>query len=402
VADFQRDNLSAYLEESFPAEKENLKKLFLQMDKFYRQFDRYLAWHLPAWLNMLLSFFCCPEVIRITGLAAEEYLKKYIRDRRLRAIISGLWGFLGLPPQRLSAFYYLVVFREYFSRPTSYIRGGFKEFFSALAQGIQESGSEVLFNKTVKKISTDKNRVKAVVLESGEEFFAKAVVSNANAIDTLCSMVDAPATAGHYLREISTLEKSISAFQVYLGLDIPAKKLGMDQALFIVNNSYGHNESFQSSLKGDYGACGFNLVDHSQSDPGLVPEGKGSLMIMALDSFAPWRGLSGPAYKEKKEEAARRLIQRAEKLLPGLSAHIEVMEIATPKTMQRYTLSPEGAIYGFAHTAGQSGINRFNPKTRIKGLFLAGAWTQPGAGVHGCFESGINTAELVLNYLRHA
>jgi phytoene dehydrogenase-like protein len=67
--------------------------------------------------------------------------------------------------------------------------------------------------------------------------------------------------------------------------------------------------------------------------------------------------------------------------------------------MYRYTLTPEGAIYGFSHTIMQSGIFRLDQKTRIKGLFLAGAWTRPGAGVHACFISGIDAAELTFKYL---
>jgi prolycopene isomerase len=76
------------------------------------------------------------------------------------------------------------------------------------------------------------------------------------------------------------------------------------------------------------------------------------------------------------------------------------MEVATPRTMHRYTLSPEGAIYGFSQTVNQAALMRLSQETRIKGLFLAGAWTRPGGGVHGCFISGIEAAELALKFLR--
>jgi len=141
------------------------------------------------------------------------------------------------------------------------------------------------------------------------------------------------------------------------------------------------------------------VVDHSQIDPSLVPEGKGSLLIMVLDNYANWGSLNEDAYKEKKVSVATTLISRAEHYLPGLSGCIEVMEVATPCTMLRYGSSPEGAIYGFAHSVNQSGIKRLSQKTLVKGLFLAGAWTMPGAGVHGCFVSGSDAAALVLKYL---
>jgi prolycopene isomerase len=121
---------------------------------------------------------------------------------------------------------------------------------------------------------------------------------------------------------------------------------------------------------------------------------------MTLDSYASWKGLSPQEYKAKKEMIARGLIKRCEKYLPGISSNIEVMEIATPMTMERYGSSPEGAIYGFAQTPEQSGLRRPGYDTQVKGLYLTGGWVQPGAGVHACFVSGVDAADLVLKYLK--
>ena len=41
------------------------------------------------------------------------------------------------------------------------------------------------------------------------------------------------------------------------------------------------------------------------------------------------------------------LIQKAEKVIPELKGHIVVQDAATPKTLERYTLMPEGALYSF-------------------------------------------------------
>jgi len=69
-----------------------------------------------------------------------------------------------------------------------------------------------------------------------------------------------------------------------------------------------------------------------------------------------------------------------------LSERIVVRDAATPKTFERYTSMPEGAIYAFDQS-----IETRRPffKTPIKGLYLVGASTFPGGGVEAVVISGI-------------
>ena len=75
---------------------------------------------------------------------------------------------------------------------------------------------------------------------------------------------------------------------------------------------------------------------------------------------------------------------------PGLSDHIEVMEIGSPLTNMFYTKNPQGAIYGFDRD-----IPHLESKTPIKGLYLASAWSH-GGGYTPVMMAGRETARLVL------
>lgn len=389
-----------YLQESFSAQSQNIKKLFEEFNCFYREFDHFCNSPLPRWFKFAASPLLYRRIIRATSLTVEKFISAYVGDQSLKGLIGEMWRYLGLPPSRLSAFYFLIVFRGYCCQPTAYIQGGFGRLFEAMVSRIKSNGGEVFFNTAVKGIVTEgSKKVKVVLTDKGERFQTRSVVSNANAPDTLFNLVDDVKVAGYARRHLSGWEKSVSALQVYVGLRVPARQLGMNHFMLSVNTSYDHDQNYQYALYGDYQRCPFTVVDHSQIDPSLVPEGKGSLLIMVLDNYANWGSLNEDAYKEKKVSVATTLISRAEHYLPGLSGCIEVMEVATPCTMERYGSSPEGAIYGFAHSVNQSGINRLSQKTLVKGLFLAGAWTMPGAGVHGCFVSGSDAAALVLHYL---
>lgn len=401
VVDFNRDNFVNFLKQNFPQEKKGITRLFGELDKFYKQFDSFTGSKLPTWLQLAISPLAYPDIIRTSCLTIEQFINPYIKDIKLKAIITSIWGFVGLPPARLSALYFLIVFRGYYYNPTTYIRGGFSRLFQTMVEKIEETGSRVRFNTAVEKIiSKEEKGLKAVITNEQEEFKARVIISNANAIDTLTGLLDNAVLKEKYAKKLTGYEKSISAFQVYLGLGIPAKTLGMNQAIFLIGTTYNHDDSFRYSHNGEYDRCLLSVVDHAQADPTLVPAGKGSLLIFTLDNYANWQNLKPEEYKAKKIAVANRLISRAEKYLPGLTQCIEVMEIATPRTMARYGTSPEGAIYGFAHTVAQAGINRLAQETAIKGLFLAGGWTRPGAGVHACFISGIEAAKLALKYLK--
>ncbi|MFA6350658.1 MAG: NAD(P)/FAD-dependent oxidoreductase [Candidatus Omnitrophota bacterium] len=400
VADFDLSDYARTLKTGFAQESRGIDSLFRQIHAFSGQFKWFINSDLPYWLKLILSPIISPMIIKLSLCTAESVIKKHIKNEKLYGILTDVWKFAGLSPSRLSALYFFIIFNGYYNNRTTYIKGGMVKLFENMINEIRTNGSEVKFNTTVEKITTINGIiVKGVVTDKGEEFFAKTVISNASGINTLAGMIDNEPLKNVLRPRLEAMEKSISATQVYLGLNTPAKALGMDHFMLSVNLDYNHDRNFAYCQNGDYRNCSLAIVDHAQLDPGLAPEGKGTLLIMALDSFSNWEGLSADEYLRKKSEAGNILIQRAEKLLPGLTGHIEIMEVATPKTMERYTLSPRGAIYGFAQTVAQSGINRLSQNTDIKGLFLAGAWTQPGGGVHACFLSGDDAAGEALNFL---
>jgi len=65
--------------------------------------------------------------------------------------------------------------------------------------------------------------------------------------------------------------------------------------------------------------------------------------------------------------------------------------------MYKYAQTKNGAPYGWTFSPSQIGVNRFQPRTPIKNVLLAGHWTTPGAGVAGVAMSGANTAQIALN-----
>ena len=75
-------------------------------------------------------------------------------------------------------------------------------------------------------------------------------------------------------------------------------------------------------------------------------------------------------------------------MLPGLSEHLTVSFMTTPQDFQDTLLSYKGAAFGLEPLLLQSAW--FRPHNRsedIKGLFMVGASTHPGAGIPGVLMS---------------
>ena len=120
----------------------------------------------------------------------------------------------------------------------------------------------------------------------------------------------------------------------------------------------------------------------------MAPKGKSVAILCVADHFSAWKELNEEEYKRKKDDAARLLLGRLEELFPGILDAIAWYEVGTPKTIQKYTLNPEGAIYGFAQLPTQAGIFRLSNRSPIKNLYYASAWTNPGGGFTGAIMSG--------------
>jgi len=63
-----------------------------------------------------------------------------------------------------------------------------------------------------------------------------------------------------------------------------------------------------------------------------------------------------------------------------------VLDAATPRTLEAWTGTPEGALYGFDQS-----VNGRRPHFRspVRGLYFAGASTYPGAGIESVIISGM-------------
>jgi len=335
----------------------------------------------------------------------EDLLNDYVKAPGLKDALSGLWGYYGLPPSQLSAFYYAVATGGYLKNGSYYIKQRSQDLSNALAEVIVKSGGKILYGKQVSKILVEENTVRGIELSDGSSFPAKAVVSNASAIATFRDMLPQGAVPAHYLAKLKTYKPSISSFIVWLGLNQDIKdRVGAYSTH--VSSGMGVEKGYQACLKGDVENGPFGVAVYDKAFNGYSAAGSSTMMLIFLCGYEPWKKFeedykngNKEAYNYKKERWADILISRTEdKVLPGLSSMIEVREAATPLTNWRFTGNTEGAIYGFEQSLNNAYMNRISNETPVKGLYLAGAWGNPGGGYEGVLRSGETTFQMLMEY----
>jgi prolycopene isomerase len=382
--------------EYFPSEKEGLHKLFNKMSSIFHDANRFFNSKTPWIFEKLIFPIKYRNLFFHTNKTYEFMLNKYLKDKKIKAIISQLWMYLGLPPTKLAAFYYSCAWHDYFANGGFYPCGGSSCLSEALATVIKENKGDLIFNNEVKEIIVENNEAKGVKTKKGEYFQSKVIVSNIDVRKTFFNLMRESNILQDIRNEIIDMEPSISMLKVYLGIDPSIKKVNSIDYEIFVNPDYNIDNQYKACLNNDVLNALFTITLYFNLDiQNKYIEYNPTMSIMMPSGYDFWSNLTKREYDIKKEELANILINKAEKIIPGLSNFIKIVEVATPITMEKYTGTYKGAVYGWSQKLSQSGIKRLSQKTKIDNLYLASAWTYPGGGIVGVSYAGEQVARKI-------
>ena len=390
------------LSETFPAEKEGISRFvrdLIALAEGVDNFDRYR--HSPLKLLASLPY---TALWRVRNRTLAELLDGYVKNPEAREALVALWVYYGLPPSKLSAFYFAVATGGFLREGAYYLKPRSHSLSNALTDTIEAAGGKVHFRTAVDRVVLQDGVVAGIVLEDGTEIPAKIVVSNANAPDTFERMLPQGVLSPDYKEKLSTYRPSLSSFIVWLGLNQDVTKITRAYNTHVASGR-GAEAEYKSCLEGevDRGPFGVTLFDNLYE--GYSEPGTSTVQIIFLSGYGPWRQFEADykagrkdAYLEQKRKWSEILIQRAEKaVVPGLSSMIEVEEAATPLTNWRYTRNTEGAIYGFEQTTNNAFFSRIQNRTPVGGLYLASAWGFPGGGYGGVLVGGQQASQNIID-----
>jgi prolycopene isomerase len=286
---------------------------------------------------------------------------------------------------------------DYQAPPT----GGSVSFVKFLLERARSAGAELVLRNGAARILVEGGKACGVVLQDGKTLRARHVLANCDALTVFEKLLPPGLVPSKYLEKFQKAELYGSAVSLSLGLSIDPRALGLNEEMISLNKDGITPEQHSST---DPTTTGLTVLAPSIRDPTLAPPGKGTLTIYSTGDIRygdRWKtepgDVRGPAYEAFKDAHAQVMIDRVERAVaPGLSKHIEVLDVATPVTHLRYTGNKDGTIMGQVANKKNMQLGVSGHQTPVENLYLSSHWAEYGGGVPIAVKAAANTALFVM------
>ncbi|MCP2731942.1 carotene isomerase [Symplocastrum sp. BBK-W-15] len=378
------------LSDRFPQEKKGIRKFY---DECWAVFNCLNVMDLLSLeeLGYLMRVFfqhplACLGLVKYLPQNAGDIARKYITDPELLKFIDmECYCWSVVPADKTPMINAGMVFSDRHFGGINYPKGGVGQIAQKLVEGLEKAGGEIKYKARVTKIIIENGKAVGVQLATGEEYRAKRIISNATRWDTFEKLLPPEAMPASEKKWQTRYQKSPSFLSLHLGVKADVLPVGTE-CHHILLEDWDKMQDSQGTI--------FVSIP-TLLDPDLAPEGHHIIHTFTPSWIEEWQGLSPREYHDKKEEAAEYLIERLEKIFPGLIEGLDYQEVGTPRTHRRF-LGREDGTYGPIPQRKLMGLlgMPFN-RTAIPGLYCVGDSTFPGQGLNAVAFSGFACAHRV-------
>ncbi len=276
------------------------------------------------------------------------------------------------------------------NRDGGYPVGGSLEFARAIERRYLDLGGEIHYRSRVERILVENDpagpgdRVVGVRLADGSEHRTDIVISAADGHATIFDMLK-----GKYVNDkVRGYYENLPVYPSWIQVSLGVARDLSDQATIV---GYALDEPID--IAGERVA--HISFRHFCQDPTMAPPGKSAVITMFMSDHSYWKELykEPERYEAEKKAIALKVIAQLERRLPGISEQIEVVDVSTPITVERYTGNWQGSGEGWMITTDimqkmVMGKGMDNTLPGLKDFFMIGQWVVPGGGVPGVANSG--------------
>lgn len=396
------DRFIKELSDVFPGQAANIKRFYKDMQKcYYHVISETPNYTTPDEMepksslkSVLRHPFSYIRFLSYLNISAEKLLRKYFSDPDILHFFDKLtstycYATLKEAPAILAS----VMFIDNHEGGSFYPAGSTLFLPGKLEKVIEENAGDMYYNNTVTKILFEKEHACGVLLENGTKIYAHNIIYSGtvwNLYNNLLSDISLTPKEQKWAKQIPTYPSVV--LYTLVNSTVISKNTCPIEMLAANPNAIDESE--------------LTLYILSLDDETLCPKNQ-HVVIAIGPSFRDWNSISRSdsfsnsttLYNQWKKEEQNRILAALEKRFPGFQANLLHCELATPKTIEHYTMKNNGAAAGPKQMLGQHMLLRQSIRTRWKNLYVCGDSTTMGTGTPTVTTSGIAAANAILNTL---
>jgi phytoene dehydrogenase-like protein len=277
----------------------------------------------------------------------------------------------------------------YSQKSAGFPEGGSLEFSRAIERRYRNLGGELHYSSPVSKILVQGGKAVGVRLANGKEHKADIVISAADGHTTIFQMLE-----GKYV------DKKVREYYEKFPLFPPLIQV----SLGVARSFEGEPRLLLYHLKQPVAIAGKEEkllgVEIYNFDPTLAPPGKTVIDVKFFADYDYWKELkqNPERYKKEKESIANQVIGLLDQRFPGLAVQVEMRDVATPVTWERYTGNWRASFEGWLITTKNFGMSMSKTLPGLKNFYMCGQWVEPGGGVPSAAMSARNLIQVICKH----
>jgi len=253
--------------------------------------------------------------------------------------------------------------------------GGSLPFVQRIVNTFTMLGGQMLYNTRVERVVVENGKATGVV--SGESFFPADAVIIATDTMTIQQLFDTLPELP-WIKEMQTTTEPTMVTLISLGINADLRKYPERPLVKLKTPVTIDNQTYN-----------YLLISNYADDWVYSPEGKTAMTIqLPGDTYDFWKKSKAEnRYDEEKQKIANQMKEAIETLFPEAAGKIEVCDVATPLTYERYC----GNWKGSWMTAITSDLKMKRYPSVIKGIdgvYLAGQRIMPPGGLPPALMTG--------------
>jgi phytoene dehydrogenase-like protein len=374
------DRLEAHLLENFPRDAGTIRE-FAQALRVCSRLDipfraeKGLAGSLASVRTSASSLRSLPAMIKYGRLTLRRFVAR-LQDPFCRQVFANLVHFGGPDVPMLTV---LLPIAYAHRRMTGIPRDGWLAFGRAIERRFVELGGDIRYGAKVVGLESAGGAVRGVELAGEKAVAADRVLSAADGRFTRTVLLGEEERARFDPRRVSD-----QPVQVNLGVSEDWSTFGALTYLLPDAPAAGGHRQWRVT------------VHNKHYDPHAAPPGKSALTVFLESDYFFWKALEAdrPAYETEKRRCADLVIAAIGRHRESFADSVEVSDVSTPLTRERYTGNWLGAMQAMRPDASMvRTLLRGGPRydhPGLAGFYMAGQWVESWGGITTAAQSGRN------------